>query len=118
MTTTNLAEFGFRELAIAGELLTALAHNGCPEDFNMDGVTVMFNRNSGCVFLTNSDYQVAMLCDGKLESFYSSPYEGKEGFFDDFLEEFADMHHEDQEWFADLAESLGRSDELPTKEEE
>ena len=49
--------------------------------------------NSGYVFFTNSEYQVAM-CEtnehNKLElySFYSSPYEGKEGSFDELLDEY------------------------------
>jgi len=105
MTTTNLAEFGSRELAEAGELLTSMAKFGLPEDFENDGVHVMFNRNSGYVFLTNSEFQVAMLDDdGKLYSFYNTPYEGHEGSFEDLMDMYEDMHPEDQEYMDMLKE--------------
>lgn len=117
-TTTNLADFGTREIRMAADLLSAYADGGLPDDFYNEDVTVMMNQNSGNVFLTNAEFQVAMMVDGKLESFYSSPYEGKEGFFDELLEEYADMHEEDKEWFRDLAEAVNRADELPQDEEE
>lgn len=86
--TTNLAEFGNREKAMAAKLLTAMTDHGLPIDFNDDEVTIMLNPNSGNVFLTNSDYQVAMLNDyGKLESFYSCPECGHEGFLEDMKHE-------------------------------
>ncbi len=80
VTTIDLANFGYREIAITKDILTAWVAGGLPEDFSDSEVTIMFNRNSGSVFLTNSDYQVAMVVDGKLESFYSCPQCGNEGF--------------------------------------
>ena len=121
--TEDLANFGFKEQEEAKELFQAWRESGLPIDFENNGVKIAFNMNSGYVFLTNSEYQVAM-CEtndnGKLElfSFYSSPYEGKEGSFDELLEEYKDMHPEDQEWFQDIANNINRSDELPTLEEE
>lgn len=112
-TTTNLSDFGSRERNLLVLLLQAWDEQGLPQDFSDDAVVPMMNQNSGNVFLTNSDYQVAMLNGGNLESFYVSPYEGKEGFFDDLLSEYADMHEEDKEWFRDIAENLGRSDDIP-----
>src|SRR3990167_7070000 len=83
ITTTDLSKFGHREKKMAGELLLAM-NEGLPNDFYDDEVTVMMNMNSGNVFLTNSDYQVAMMTDeGKLESFYSCPECGHEGFLDE-----------------------------------
>ena len=94
VTTTDLAQFGAREKAMAGDLLLAMSDKGLPLDFYDDQVTVMMNRNSGNVFLTNSDYQVAMLTDaGNLESFYSCPQCGHEGFFKDM---HPDTHVENQ----------------------
>ena len=101
-TTTNLAQFGNRELAEVRDLLDAMLSSGLPSDFSDDEVHPMFNMNSGYVFLTNSDFEVCMLNDGKLESFYSSPYAGLEGFYDDLKEEYEDMHEEDKEWFDGL----------------
>jgi len=100
--TEDFSEFGFRELNEAGKLLTAIK-NGLPDDFYDDGIKVGFNRNSGYVFLTNSDYQAAMLDDdGKLYSFYNTPYEGREGSYEELIEEYDDMHPEDQEYMNDL----------------
>lgn len=83
MTTTDLAEFGMREIEMARDLLNAWVEHGLPSDFNHDGVVVMMNKNSGNVFLTNNDYQVAMMDGDGLESFYSCPKCGFEGFFYD-----------------------------------
>lgn len=115
-TTTNLADFGQREREMLIELLSAWNGSGLPDDFSENGVHFMMNQNSGNVFLTNEEFEVAMMNDttGALESFYTSPYEGKEGFFDDLKDEYKDMHPEDQEWFKSLAENLDKADELPS----
>ena len=121
--TEDLADFGYREQKEAQDLFEAWKTNGLPIDFENNGVKVAFNMNSGYVFLTNSEYQVAM-CETneqdqlELYSFYTSPYEGKEGSFDELLEEYKDMHFEDQEWFQQVAENINRSDELPELDEE
>ena len=85
--TSDLSKFGTREIAMAGELLTAFAEGPRPEDFSDDDVTVMFNTHSGYVFLTNSEYQVATMNGDKLESFYSCPECGHEGFADEMAHE-------------------------------
>ena len=121
--TEDLADFGYREQRAAQDLFEAWKSNGLPVDFENNGVRIAFNMNSGYVFLTNSEYQVAM-CETneqdqlELYSFYTSPYEGKEGSFDELLEEYEDMHPEDQEWFQEIADNINRSDELPNLDEE
>lgn len=87
-TTTDLAKFGNREKAMAADLLTAYSSGLLPDDFIDDQVTVMLNMNSGNVFLTNSEYQVAMFNGDVLESFYSCPECGCEGFTDDLITDF------------------------------
>lgn len=83
VTTTDFSNFGYREREMARDLLTASIEHGFPDDFDQEGVTIMMNRNSGNVFFTNEEFQVAMLTDeGKLESFYSCLYCGNEGFDD------------------------------------
>jgi hypothetical protein len=101
MTTTNFAEFGYREKEMAEELLREMRLQGLPEDFYDDEVTVMFNKFSGYVFLINSDYQVAMMNGDKLESYYTLPYSGEEGFLEDILELDLD-HDEDKEYIKDI----------------
>jgi len=82
-TTTDLSKFGNIELEEVENLLRAKRTQGLPDDFLDDGVIPMFNMSSGYVFLTNSDYQVAMMNGDKLESFYSCPECGEEGFEED-----------------------------------
>jgi hypothetical protein len=86
-TTTDFAKFGHRERKEAERLLHEWNENGLPEDFCEDEVVIMFNFNSGCVFLTNSDFQAALLNGDKLESFYSCPECGNEGFKEDLENE-------------------------------
>ena len=83
ITTTNLADFGSREREMLIDLLIAWREQGLPEDFYTDEVVPMMNRNSGSVFLTNSEYQVAMLNGKDLESWYYCPNCGHEGFKED-----------------------------------
>lgn len=83
-TTVDLAKFGFREIEMLRDLLDSWVRHGLPEDFNQEGVHPMFNMNSGNVFLTNEDCQVAMMNGDGLESFYSCPECGFEGFYGEF----------------------------------
>ncbi len=80
ITTTDLSQFGYIELVETRKLLQAWEEQGLPEDFEYDEVTIMFNKMSGNVFLTNAEYQVAMLNGDTLESFYSCLQCGNEGF--------------------------------------
>jgi hypothetical protein len=85
ITTSDMSRFGSRERAMAEELLKAWRIQGLPDDFQDDEVVITMNTHSGNVFLTNSEFQVAMMNGdlddkGKLESFYSCPQCGNEGF--------------------------------------
>ena len=84
IVTSDLSEFGFIELEEMENLLKAKREQGFPEDFEDDGIQIMFNKNSGYVFFTNSKYQTCMLNDGKLENFYSCPNCANEGFDGDY----------------------------------
>lgn len=79
--TTDLSKFGCREWGMMRDILNAMIDKGLPEDFDGDGMVFMFNMNSGNVFLTNENYDVAMMNGDDLESFYSCPECGHEGFF-------------------------------------
>ncbi len=112
ITTTDLSDFGYRELAMLEELLKAMREQGLPDDFYDDEVVPMFNRNSGNVFLTNSDYQAAMLNGDNLESWYFLSYHGNEGFLDELLDEYNDgnIKEEDFEQLADILEQNGNNE--------
>ena len=75
--TNNLEEFGYREMGMAGELLTALGDNGC--SFLFDKIKLEFNPNSGMVFLVDEDRNVGVMEDGKLVQFFSCGECGNEG---------------------------------------
>ena len=82
-TTTDLAKFGFRERRMAADLLATSCDHGFPADFEDEGVTIMMTMHNGHVFLTNADFQTARMNGDKLESFYSCPECGHEGFADE-----------------------------------
>ena len=107
--TSDLSRFGARERAMLADLLTAWNRDGLPDDFYDDEVHPVLNMDSGYVFLTNSDYQTAMMNGDTLESFYSTPYEGHEGFWEDLVREYLNMCDEDRDYMHHIAD--GR--ELP-----
>ena len=83
ITTTDLADFGFHDREELIQLLRAWHTQGLPSDFYEDEVRAMMNRNSGCVFLTNSEYQSAMMNGDKLEIWHNCSNCGHEGFAED-----------------------------------
>ena len=80
-TTTDLKDFGFRELRMAADLLTSYCES--PPEFLSNGVHLMMNTHSGCVFLTDEDFSVAMMSGTALEQWHSCPECGAEGFADE-----------------------------------
>ena len=48
-TTKDLSEFGFRELQLAGELLTQYCSYNSWDGYLGSGITVMMNKSSGYV---------------------------------------------------------------------
>lgn len=80
-TTTDLGDFGFRELRMAAELLTAYCES--PPDWLGDGVRIMMNTYSGYVFLTDEDFNVAMINGDSLAQWHVCPECGAEGFAED-----------------------------------
>ena len=81
--TNDLSQFGIRELNLAADLLKAYVKE--QPEFLGEGVQVWSNMNSGYVFLSDNDYNVAMLNeDDKLEQFFSCPECGQEGFKEEF----------------------------------
>ena len=88
--TQNLADFGHRERAMAGELLSVLGTVRDLTRYLSDGVAVEFNPYSGNVFLVDEDYNVAMMNGHDLEDFHTCPNCGNEGFASEFRSEFDD----------------------------
>lgn len=113
VVTNDLSDFGYREIKITSELLDLWVEKGLPEDFYEDEVEVMFNKRSGKVFLTNSEFQVVMEHNDRLEMFYTLPYSGEEGFADELKETYEGdkeyYHPEDIEYMRDV-EILGEDE--------
>lgn len=109
--TENLADFGMREIEELRDILDAWLKYGLPDDFWDEEVRPAFNRNSGLVFLTNSEYQSCILADGRLEMWYNTPYSGYEGIYEDLVEEVDDdWDSEDIEYLRDIAKFRGDSE--------
>lgn len=91
-------------------IMQAWDKNGLPDNFSDDNVRFAFNRNSGYVFLVNDDYECAMMNGDELEMFYTSPYDGHEGFINDLFEEYMSdtdaWNIEDAEWLLDIKSNL------------
>ena len=104
--TEYLSRFSMGALKESAKLLSAIfdpSKNGLPKDFDREGIKLGHNLWSGNTFLTNDEYQVAMVDDeGNLYSFYNTPYEGREGSFEELMDEYGDMHPEDQEYMDEL----------------
>ena len=98
-----------RERQLLFRIMQAWDVHGLPSDFNDSKVRPAFNRSSGNVFLVNEDFQVAMLRDGELESWYCYSYRGDEGFFEDLVREYPNLHPDDQEYLRSVAEVRGES---------
>lgn len=113
--TENLGKFGFREIRMLKNILTAWVENGLPDEFSFDNVRPAMNMNSGYVFLVNDDYQVAMMNGDSLELFHTLPYSGQEGFLSDLLEENVpdDLHSEDVEYLLNAADISGHALQPP-----
>lgn len=80
IVTSDLSKFGYRELAIAGKLLSLYAEGKRTADLG-DKVTVNFNLHSGYVFLSDEDCNVLVLNDNEtqLVRFLTCSYCGAEG---------------------------------------
>ena len=63
VVTEDLAEFGQRELNEAKDLLTAYLENNKTHMFEDDKVRLCFNTHSGNVFLSDENYNVAVVHD-------------------------------------------------------
>lgn len=83
ITTTSIADFGYRERELILDILKAWQEQGLPEGFCDEQVVFMMNKDSGNVFLTNEEYQTAMMNGDKLEIWHSCFNCGHEGFEED-----------------------------------
>ena len=99
----ELDGYGYREMAIASEILKEIISNGLPVGFDSDGLAIEFNPFSGEVFLTNDYYQIAAMNGDSLEMYYILPHSGEEGFRDELEElDLNELHPDDQQYLKDI----------------
>lgn len=117
IVTYDFSEFGWREIAIASKLLQAYVNDmqegDCLNRFG-NGVKIGLNKNSGCVWLEDEDYNCLMLQDnGSLAQWYSLSYQGREGFALTLFEYFLDDEIDPEDWeeLADILEQEGHFNE-------
>ena len=74
----------------------------------------MMTTQRGNVFLTDEDFNVAMMNGDTLDAWLFTPYEGHEGFLEDLINDLdpQDLHAEDLDYIRDWAERL--TFELPS----
>ena len=82
IVTSDWSKFGYREIEEAKELLSHIK-----EIESYGKVEVFFNTHSGCVFLSDEEYEVWMMNGDKIEKWFSCPYCGYEGFLEDMRHE-------------------------------
>ena len=105
-TTSDLSDFGFRELELGATLLRAYCDD--PPCWLSEGVHRMMNKHSGFVFLTDDECNVAMMNGDRLNAWLFTPHDGHEGFVCELAAEFAptDLHSDDAEFIRHWADIL------------
>ena len=92
VVTADFSDWGYRDIGDAATILELWSDQKLTRladyYFDNDGsITVNFNQNSGIVFLSNSDYQVLVESDGKLELFITTGWTGQEGTLDELADD-------------------------------
>ena len=99
MVTTDISKFGLLERKEARELLAVYGTDKDITKFLGDDIHIYFNTDSGYVFLTDEDYNTAMInLNGELEDFIVCPACGNEGLLQNFLDdpnECCEQYHAD-----------------------
>ena len=101
--TENLSDLGYNEREEFIEILKLWQRDGLPKPFWEGDVKVGFNSGSGFVFLTNNEYQTCMRREDALEMWHNLPHNGEEGFLGDLLDQWEDLHEEDQHYLCCMA---------------
>jgi hypothetical protein len=116
VVTYDMADFGSREMSMATDLM--VAYRDQRPDWLGDGVKVAMNKNSGCVFLSDEDYNTAMMNGDKLEMWLFTPYDGHQGFLSDLLDEYKpdDLNADDARYLCEMIDLLDMPDDKLPKE--
>lgn len=118
----DLSRLGYREIGLLAELLDLWADQKLTQiakGYFGDLKTFGFNTNSGNVFLIDDNYNVLMTNGGELDLWITTPYEGKEGFPDEFEgTKVSDYSGDDADYLQDLGIQLEDDEEMEDEETE
>lgn len=91
MVTSDFKDFGKKQIAETADILKMYVDGKLSpvarDYFYDDGIEVMFNNQSGFVFLSNSDYQALGDNSGMLDLWITTSWTGQEGFLDDLVDD-------------------------------
>lgn len=105
LTLDNLEEWPKEDLTIVAKMIELFRDGKYSKDFYPAEVTILKNPDLNVIYMTNADYYAAVYKDGELVSYYTSPYAGIEGTFEELSEQYDEMSEEDKEWFNDIKRS-------------
>ena len=86
--------------------------------FDETTADVYFNTSSGNVFLSDEDCNIVMERKGQLDLFIYISHSGQEGFFDELMNYYEDMHEEDKKYLREIATETLKEKYPILKEEE
>ena len=105
LTSDNLENWSKEDITTVIKMLELFRDGKYSNDFYPEDVAIFKNTDLNIIFMANDEYSVLVYKDGELISYYTSPYAGLEGTFEELSEEYEDMCEEDKEWFNDIKRS-------------
>lgn len=102
LTLDNLETWSKEDLTTVIKMIELFRDGKYSKDFYPTEVTILKNPDLDVIYMTNEDYYVVVYKDGELVSYYTSPYAGIEGTFEELSEQYDEMCEEDKEWFDEI----------------
>lgn len=92
VVATGLGDLTWRERKSVAELLMAACEYGLPQGFLDKEIAVAFDTKLDRACLTNSDGQICMMNEEKLETYYRCPYSGAAGFAHELRQQYYEVN--------------------------
>lgn len=102
LSLSNLEEWSKEDITTVIKMLELFRDGKYSNDFYPEDVAIFKNTDLNIIFMANDEYSVLVYKDGELVSYYTSPYAGIEGTFEELSEQYDEMSKEDKEWFDDI----------------
>ena len=102
LSLSNLEEWSKEDITTVIKMLELFRDGKYSNDFYPEDVAIFKNTDLNIIFMANDEYSVLVYKDGELVSYYTSPYAGIEGTFEELSEQYDEMSEEDKEWFNEV----------------